>query len=110
MTRQTFLCERRHISLRSMDVVARGTGHARAGAIAFAAPQEPDLSAVDVRRRHVLIGLRDQVAIRPLARPVRKRRWARCVLAALPQGAGDHLPISRDARGVETALAAAVRR
>src|SRR2546427_7676244 len=44
MTCEAFARERSQVSLRSMDVVARGAGHRCAGAKALAAPQESDRS------------------------------------------------------------------
>src|SRR2546425_2152939 len=51
MTRQALFRKPRHVALRSMDVVAGRARHRWTGAKTLAAPQQPDLIALDVGDR-----------------------------------------------------------
>src|SRR5256886_17301264 len=76
MTSQALFHEPRYIALRSMNVVARRARHRWTGAQALAAPQQPELIAVDVGDRLVPIRLRAGKVGGPGTPSVRKRRPA----------------------------------
>ena len=67
MTPEALPRKPRQISFRFMDVVASRTGHRRAGAKALAAPQQPDLIAMNVRHRPVLVRRREEKVVEALA-------------------------------------------
>src|SRR2546426_8513203 len=76
MTRQTLLDKRRHVALRTMDVVASGARHSRARAKALAALQQRHLIPVDVGGRRRVRG-RGEIVIEFVTRSVGERRYLR---------------------------------
>src|SRR5947208_14540028 len=106
MARQTLLSQRRNVSFRSMDVVARRTGHVRARAKALAAPQQSHLITMDVRNGNVRVRSRDEIVVEPLARSVRERRSPRLALARMAQGARIPPPVPREPRRIENECSA----
>src|SRR3989475_744190 len=73
MTCEALARERSQVSLRSMDVVARGAGHRRAGAKALAAPQQSDLIPVHVGDRGIPVRRWEDVIIQLFTRLVSER-------------------------------------
>src|SRR5437879_10003585 len=73
MTRQTLLEKRRHVALRTMDVVARRARHARARAKTLRALQQRHLIPVDVGGRRRVRG-RGEIVVELVTRSVGERR------------------------------------
>src|SRR2546425_10298231 len=88
MTSQALFREPRHITLRSMDVVAGRARHRWTGAKALAAPQQPDLIAVDVGDRVAPTPLGGGEDSGPVPPPGRKTRRGGGPLAPKAQSAG----------------------
>src|SRR5256884_3195490 len=108
MTRQTLLEKRRHVALRTMDVVARRARHARARAKTLAALQQRHLIPVDVGGRRRVRG-RGEIVVELVTRSVGERRNFWVPLAGMAQGTVVHLPVSGEARGIENVASARLR-
>src|SRR2546427_13177776 len=96
MTCEALARERSQVSLRSMDVVARGAGHRCAGAKAVGAPQESDVISVHVGDRGIRCG--GQVVIQLFTRRVRERGPDLLPQARMTQGAVIQLSLSGEVR------------
>src|SRR5712692_513907 len=110
MTCEALGRERSQVSLRSMDVVARGAGHRRAGAKALAAPQQSDLIPVHVGGRGIPVRRGEQVVIQPFTRPVGERGPDLFPQARMAQGAVIQLPISGEACRIDNVFPAGLCR
>src|SRR4029077_12018110 len=109
MTRQALLDKRRHVTLRTMNVMARRARHARARAKTLAALQQRHLIPVDVRGRRRVRG-RGEIVVEVVTRSVGERRYFWVPLSGVAQGAVVHLPVPGETRGIEDIASARVRR